>query len=193
MKNSLYIMSLAFLFASSLLISSCKKDEEIIPPTAPENEFITTCVLKLINSADSTDSQIARWTQIDPTGANPPDTSLAILNLKKNSTYKCEVLYLDETKTPFDTISNEVRDRQNYHAVFYLIGNSASNLTINRTDYDTNNPPLLVGLNADFITSSTIASTYLRVVLRHQPNGKDGTYTPGTTDAETGFTINIIN
>jgi hypothetical protein len=36
------------------------------------------------------------------------------------------------------------------------------------------------------------ASTgYLQVVLRHQPNVKDGTFAPGSTDFDAGFKVTI--
>jgi hypothetical protein len=61
---------------------------------------------------------------------------------------------------------------------------------VTTTDTDTNNPPLPIGFKTSFKTGA--ASTgYLRVVLRHQPNVKDGTFAPGSTDLDAGFTVSI--
>lgn len=67
---------------------------------------------------------------------------------------------------------------------------SALNLTVSRTDLDNNNPPLQIGLQDKFATGA--ASTgILRTVLRHQPNAKNGTYDPGSTDLDVTYAITI--
>lgn len=64
------------------------------------------------------------------------------------------------------------------------------NLTVTRTDLDNNNPPLQIGLTDNFVTGS--ASTgILRVVLRHQPNAKNGTYDPGSSDFDVTYAVSI--
>ena len=64
------------------------------------------------------------------------------------------------------------------------------NLTVTRTDQDNNTPPLQIGLQDKFVTGA--ASTgILRVVLRHQPNAKNGTYPPGSTDLDITYAVNI--
>ena len=198
----------------SLAYSSCSKEEKNVTPAPPGNEFLTTVELKMQNTADPKDTLTAIWRQLDPTEANPPDTSMAVLNLKANSTYNGQVIILDETQTPAETVSDEIKERANYHLFFfqptpispanlviskttpYIPGTATSatgpylNLTVSRTDEDTNNPPLQVGLTDQFVTGD--ASTgWLRVVLRHQPNVKDGTYPPGSSDLDVNFKVNI--
>jgi len=64
------------------------------------------------------------------------------------------------------------------------------NLSVTRTDEDSNDPPLPIGLSDNFITGA--ASTgILRVVLRHQPNAKNGTYEPGSTDLDVTYAVSI--
>ncbi|MGH2566307.1 MAG: hypothetical protein ACRDE5_17440, partial [Ginsengibacter sp.] len=63
-------------------------------------------------------------------------------------------------------------------------------LTVTRTDLDTNTPPLPIGLQDDFVTGAAGTGT-LNVQLRHQPNAKNGTCAPGSSDADVDFTINI--
>jgi hypothetical protein len=67
---------------------------------------------------------------------------------------------------------------------------NALNLSVTRTDEDTNNPPLQIGLQDKFVTSSA-SSGILRVVLRHQPNAKNGTYDPGSTDLDVTYAVTI--
>ncbi len=67
---------------------------------------------------------------------------------------------------------------------------TALNLVVNRTDMDNNNPPLQIGLQDNFVTGAA-SSGILRVVLRHQPNAKNGTYDPGSTDLDVTYAITI--
>jgi len=198
----------------SLAYSSCNKEEKNVTPAPPGNEFLTTVELKLQNTADPNDIVTAIWKQLDPTETDPPDTSLALLNLKAGSTYNGQIVILDETQTPPETVSDEIKERENYHLFFfqptpispanlvisktspYIPGTATTtagpylNLSVTRTDEDTNKPPLQVGLTDQFVTGD--ASTgWLRVVLRHQPNVKDGTYSPGSSDLDINFKVKI--
>ena len=192
MKTSL--IKIIILFNGLVLyMSSCKKEEMAVSPPVPGNEFITTVKIRFQNSGNANDTTWAIWKDISA-GANAPDTSKAIINLKKNSTYKASVYFFDETKTPAIDLTPEVRERANYHSYwFFKSGAIANNLTIVATDYDTNNPPLVLGLLADFTTTATIGTGRLEGVLKHQPNGKDGTFAPGSTDSDVFFTLTITN
>ena len=64
------------------------------------------------------------------------------------------------------------------------------NLAVTRTDQDSNNPPLPIGLSDNFVTGAT-SNGILRVVLRHQPNAKNGTYDPGSTDLDVTYAVFI--
>lgn len=64
------------------------------------------------------------------------------------------------------------------------------NLTVTRTDEDDNTPPMQIGLQDNFVTGAA-SNGILRVVLRHQPNAKNGTYPPGSTDLDVTYAVNI--
>jgi hypothetical protein len=200
-----------------VLLGSCNKNASVATPRPPGNEFLTTVELIFQNSANATDTGRAIWRQLDPTGAALPDTSRAILNLKANASYNVTMLILDETKTPADNVTTVIRQRQNYHLEYYqptpisaqnlVISNTSTdipvadgtvvsatgpylNLVVTRTDMDTNVPPMQVGLNTVFATGA--ASTgWLRVVQRHQPNVKNGTFDPGSADFDINYKVNI--
>ncbi len=222
-----------------LVGSACNKAAQTVTPSLPGNEFLTTVQLQLTNTADPTDVQLASSTQMSPyTNTYQVDsiyTNLAFMRLKANSTYSGRVLILDETKTPFDTVSTEILARENYHLFFFepspvlasafVVSNttpyipqadwltgqpandttafgisvnesmtnsaaSALNLVVTRTDMDANNPPLQIGLQDNFVTGAAGSGT-LRTVLRHQPNAKDGTYPPGSTDFDVTYAVTI--
>jgi len=176
----------------SLFATSCKKEEQVVSPPLPGNEFLTTVKLQLVNTTTN-DTVVAIWKDLTPEDTNPADTSLAVLNLKKNSTYQATIYLLDETKAPVEDITEEIKERANYHQLFYFpASNLGGNLAVNLTDTDTNSPPLPLGVTSNFITSN-VASGKLNVVLRHQPNVKNGTFAPGSTDVDVNFQVNVID
>lgn len=192
-KHNFIIGSLASLFLLfSLFISGCKKEEQVVSPPLPGNEFLTTVKLELVNTVTN-DTVIGIWRDLTPEDTNPADTSLALLNLKENSTYKATIFLLDETKNPAEDITTEIKERGNYHQLFYFPSpNLGANLVVNVTDTDTNSPPLPLGITTNFITNAA-AIGKVNVILRHQPNVKNGTFAPGSTDIDVNFQVNISN
>ena len=86
------------------LISACKKEEQVVSPPLPGNEFLTTIQLRLISS-DQQDTVTAVWRDLTPEDSNPADTVNAVLNLKANTTYAAMIELLHETKTPAEDIT----------------------------------------------------------------------------------------
>lgn len=220
LNNSKSRLFLGAALLTTLGLAGCKKDEEDVTP-AIENEAITTMTLTATNAALATDTQTATWEQLLDNQGNPlatgPNVSQANLTLKPNATYNVTVGMLDKTQTPTFDVGTEIRERANVHSFFFqplpttqtlvipaptgadtyplpiptpLPTANPLNLTVTRTDTDTNTPALPVGLTSRLVTGA--ASTgYLQVVLRHQPEGKNGTYAPGSTDFDAGFRVTI--
>lgn len=183
---------LAGILAGSILtllvvLNGCKKEETAVSPPLPGNEFLTTVKLVATNSTDPSDVKTVAVKQLPD---QPIDYSNATLILKKNSTYAVQVYFLDETTTPPGDITVEIRARQNYHLLCFTA--TGITLTVNRTDMDTNTPPLPIGLTDNFITGAAGTGS-LNVQLRHQPNAKNGSCDPGSSDADVNFPVNIIN
>ena len=198
-----------------LIFAACNKKEKTVAPTI-SNETITSVQLVLINTASPFDKDTATWEQLLNANGNPlpEDTSKAILNLYANATYSAQMLMYDKTQNPAANVSDEIKLRANYHLFFfqptpisssnYVISTATTNipgtttsapgpylnLTVSRTDYDTNNPPLQIGLTNNFVTGAA-SDGHLRVVMRHQPNVKDGTYYPGDSDVDISFRVHI--
>ncbi len=199
--------------------AGCSKKEEVVAPTIA-NEALTTTILTLTNAANPADVVTAQWEQLlDNKGQPlPVDVSKANLALKANATYTGQLGILDKSQSPVFDVGKEISEsRANYHHVFYqplptagayvipaptgsdtypdpiptpLTATAPLNLTVTTTDVDTNSPPLPLGFQTKFATGA--ASTgYLRVVLRHQPNVKDGAFAPGSTDLDVGFNVTI--
>ena len=190
--NSTVKGSLALALFSVLSLASCKKEEVIVSPPVAGNEYMTTVKLRFENKNNSSDTTWAVWKDLTPDDQNAPDTSKAIINLDKNKTYKVSVKILDETKNPATDITEDIRERGNFHFFsFFTSGAISSNLTIVATDFDTNPTPFHIGLENEFTTNGTVSSGRLEGVLKHQPNTKNGTFAPGNSELDVFFTLNI--
>jgi hypothetical protein len=185
------ITSKSFLFISFLIVglNGCNKDEKTVSPPVPGNEFLTSVRVTATNTTDPTDVQVAIITDTTIISNPPESINHDTLNLKANSVYSVTVEFLDETKNPPGQVTDDIYTRRNYHLICFDVS-SGLNLTVARTDLDTNNPPLQVGLQ-DKITSGAVSKGTLNVQLRHQPNAKNGDCAPGSTDADVTYTVNI--
>lgn len=176
--------------ALSLMVVSCKKDD--VKPTDDhdhnDSELITTLELKFSGKgklgADTT--FVVTFNDPDGDGGNAA-TQFDTIHLLKNSTYKVEVTLLDKSKTPADTISNEVLEEANDHLFFYS-SNPLDLVKVAITDKDGNGKNL--GLKSTWTTSNA-GSGKVKVKLMHQPGVKDGTSATGDTDVEVDFQVNV--
>lgn len=185
MKHAHLILTFALTLTLTLFISSCGSKES--PEPEDENELITTVRLNFTENGTST-SQKFEWKDTDGDGGNPPVTSR--INLKSGRTYGLEIEFLDESKTPADNKTAEIKAKGDEHLVVLTsTPTSLFNYTVN--DKDSRNFP--IGLSGTVVTGSINQGT-LRVQLRHQPpvNGqpvKNGTVTPGSDDVNITFDI----
>lgn len=174
--------SLLFTLTLAGLMTACK-EKDVAP--ADDNEAITTATLQLTNKANAAEVLTATVDNLDKTA----DFSKATLNLKPNTVYSGKVLLSDKTKTPTLDVSAEILKEVNEHLFIYT-PSATTLLTVAITDKDTNPAPgpYPVGLSFD-LTTKAAGTGKLNVVLRHQPNAKNGTPTPGTTDLDTTFPV----
>ncbi len=205
--------NLIILFLFALIVTSClkKKGEEPSAnnPLSPTNsgEIITT--MKVFIKDSTTGNYITGspfvFRDADGDGGNAgtymPTNADSLITLNDSTTYLAEIFLLDETKTPVDTISNEVVEEGDEHMFFFEqtnpIGNpysvilSGSGIKITYLDLDANNR----GIGQQFkmkTNANTLGSQYpFRVTLRHQPGAKDGTFPPGETDVEVKFKVKV--
>ncbi len=190
MKNHKRFWNIIFSISILFGMNGCKKDEQVVSPPLPGNELITTVKLQFISS-DQADTIQAVWRDLTPNDINPPDTSAAVISLRANKSYQAEIAFWDETKSPAVDLTPEIKQRGNYHRIFYfsssLLGN---NLVFIINDFDTNSPPLALGISST-CTTHDVSSGFLNVILKHQPNVKDGTFAPGSIDLDVNFQVSI--
>lgn len=175
---------------AGLLVISCKKDDKKPDDHHHdhENELITTVQLnfsgKGISGNDTT--FIVSFDDPDGTGGNKP-TAFDTIRFAANKTYTCDLILLDKSKNPVDTISNEVKEEADEHLFFFTPSNSdALSVTINDKDSKGRN----LGLKTSWVTKKATNGT-VKVRLMHQPGVKDGTSANGDTDVEIDFPLVI--
>ncbi len=186
-KNSLFIGLTGLLV---VLIIGCKKDT-----TKPqdnhehdESELITTVQLNFSGKGNSGNDTTFTVLFDDPdgTGGNKP-TAFDTIRLAANKTYSCDLILLDKSKNPVDTISNEVKEEADDHLFFFTPSNKdALSVSINDKDSKGRN----LGLKTSWVTTSAATGT-VKVKLMHQPGVKDGTTATGDTDVEVDFPLVI--
>jgi len=175
----------SFIIILTICAIACHKEPKPADQPKNESELITTVRLIFTDSA-SGDTSSFQFRDPDGEGGNPPGT-FDTLKLDANHSYLMDILLLDESKNPVDTVSNEVRDEANDHLFVFNISGAKLNITI--LDKDGNNLP--VGLQTRWRTGAASSGT-AEVLLRHQPGVKDGTPAPGESDVDVIFQA-VIN
>jgi hypothetical protein len=176
-QKSLFLVAL-------LAVGSCTKEA---PAPEDENELITTVRLKF---TEGTTSQTFEWKDLDGDGGKAP--TIQPITLKANKTYKLDIVFLDESKSPIGDLTSEIAKRSDEHLVVYTAAPSTL-LTYTYSDKDINNLPIgLVGS----VKTNAVGTGSLKVQLRHQPvvnnmKQKNGTITPGSDDVNISFGISI--
>ena len=196
-KNTIIIA-----MAGLLSFSSCKKEDgkkdSTTPPIINPEEQITTVVLTGYNHDDP--SNVAyqfsvKWEDVDGAGGNAP--AIDTLLLDTGIEYHVHVLLLDKTKTPFDTISNEVLEESKVHQFFYKPDvNIANKITIERLDFDNNVPPLPLGLEFHMNTQSTTpyllpVKGSINMVLSHYDGIPKTTAPSPESDIDIAFPVRL--
>ncbi len=180
--------------AATLFFAACKKEKNDTP-TENENEEITTVKLTFTNVAVPAEKVVATWKDLDGSGGTAPVINK--INLKANTTYTLTTEVLDETKNPPDNVTEEIEEEGDEHRLFHLFFVNANApvtdsvntaATVIPLDKDANNLP--IGLEVSVATKNAFTG-FLRMVVRHQPGTKNGTYGPGSTDASAEFPIEI--
>ncbi len=173
-------LSIAALFFMAI---GCKE----APAPEDDNELITTVRLKF---TEGTTSQTFEWKDLDGDGGKAP--TIQGVALKPNKTYKLDITFLDESKTPISDVTSEVAKEADEHLVIFT-PMPTNLLTYTYGDKDVNNFP--IGLTGS-IKTTTAGTGSLKVQLRHQPlvnnmKQKNGTITPGSDDVNITFVVAV--
>lgn len=203
------IKTLAITAMISLAFAACKKNKSNEPtpdtPTPPANEaeLITTMKVILHDTSTHTNTTYV-FSDLDGPGGNPASFGNSgadsVINITANHVYEATIILLDETKSPVDTISNEVEEEGADHMFFfnsiaptgtpYTTYLSGSMTYIKYLDLDANNRG--IGLSTLWTAPNVMMNkSPLTIELKHQPSAKDGSYAPGETDIQVSFKLKV--
>lgn len=185
MKN-IYNILFTLILIPILTFTSCSDDDPVIPN---EEELITTVNLTL-SPADQSGDIVLSWKDLDGDG----NGDITGGTLTANTVYSGSVTLFNESETPIENITLEVKAEDVDHQFFYEAESSLNLVTV-YSDMDTNGKPtgLLVTMTAGDASSGS-----LTVILRHEPDKSatgvsdgDKTNAGGSTDVEISFPITI--
>lgn len=175
------------LFCLGVFITAC--DDNDPQPENPE-ELITTVRLDFV--AEGT-TEVIRQEFKDLDGDGGDDPVITTNPLDSSKTYSVTVTFLNEQKDPAEDITEEVKEEDEEHQVFYII--SGLNLTHEYQDSDPSGNPLGV---ENSMVSGDLSTGTLTVILRHEPDKNaagvsdgDITNAGGETDVEVTFDLEI--
>jgi hypothetical protein len=158
-------------------------------PNNPNDQEVITSLK--ITATSITDTTVFAYADPDGIGGAAPTIDTAFLS--PSGSYSVQLELLDETKTPVDTITNEIATEADVHQFFF--GFSGVSISSIYDDVDVNGKP--VGLiNVWSVGSNATGS--VTVTLRHQLNKNgagvasgDITNAGGETDIEVTFPVVI--
>lgn len=174
---------LAILFITALTFTACSEDDHD-DDHDHEEELITTVNYTLTNGDD-----IITLTFSDPDGEGGNDGTYSISGpLTANANYTGEIELLNESESPAEDITEEVKEEDDEHEFFYT---NTAGLTIEKTDTDGNGNPL--GIETRVNTGNAGAGT-ITVFLIHEPtkpNNNTVADANGSTDVEVTFNVTV--
>ena len=187
--NMKFLQSYLLLFplAAILFMTACNDDDPVIPN---DEELITTLTYTLSPTGGGADV-VLRFSDLDGDGGNPPVITGG--TLANNTSYTGALILLNESESPADDITAEIKAEDEDHQFFFAV--TGTNLTIEYADQDANGNP--IGLSTDVSTGDAAVGT-LTITLRHEPdksaNGvADGNIdnAGGETDIEVTFPVEV--
>ena len=183
--KKLKFLSLALV--TGLIFTSCSGDDDL-PEEVNEEELITTVTITLSPEGEGTVVTL-QSRDLDGDGPNPPIISVSG-NLAANTSYAGEIVLLNESISPPEDITEEVKEEADEHQFFYVKGGGLE-VDITYEDQDQNENPL--GASFTLITGTESTGT-LNVILRHMPKKpNNGTLADagGETDINTTFNVTV--
>lgn len=186
-RKSFSLMAAPALIILLLQVSGCGSDDVVNPPNPNEQELITTLVINLTDSVTLAQTSF-QFDDPDGEGGNSPSRFDTIL-IEANKTYFGQIVLLNKSVTPVDTISNEVMEEGVDHQFFFTTTDVST--VISYADADINGNP--IGLETIWRNGSA-GNGNIQVVLKHQPGTKapaPGNPAIGETDVQIDFITRV--
>ena len=170
------------------LFTACSKDDPEIPN---EEEVITSLNYTLSPTTGGGETVTLRFLDLDGDGGDAPIISGG--TLVANQTYSGSLELLNEAETPTEDITDEIREEDEDHQLFFQ--STIADLDISYGDQDEDGNP--IGLSTTLRTGAP-ASGNITITLRHEPSksatgvsGGDISNAGGETDIEVTIPIDV--
>ena len=171
MKNLKTLKLIALFISTSLFLTSCSDDHD--HDHDHEGELITTLTYTLTSGND-----IVTLTSRDLDGEGGADATFTVSGpLMANTTYTGTLTLLNETESPAEDKTVEIRAEGAEHEFFFA--STISGVTFTKTDVDANNNP--IGLSTT-VNTGAAGTGSITVILKHEPTKPNN----GTSDSAGG-------
>ncbi|WP_340063089.1 type 1 periplasmic binding fold superfamily protein [Ascidiimonas aurantiaca] len=186
MKKTRFLSMLA---VTALLFTSCSDDDN--PDPVNDKEVITN--LSIVFEAEGVEDVTLESEDLD--GTDGPDTPEITITgvFQANTTYTGTITVLNQTVTPTENVTLEIREEDDEHQFFFTTTGSLGETTY--LDFDDDDNPL--GLSFTLATGDAGVGTIL-VTLRHDLNKDaagvsegDITNAGGETDVAQTFSVSV--
>ena len=177
------------LLALPLIIVSCSKDEDDTPEPVNEEEVITTMTVTL-TPKEGSGTITLQTKDLDGDGPNAPVISVSG-NLKNEVFYTGSVVFLNETESPAENITEEVEEESDEHQFFVTPGGGIADIIgIEYLNNDSSGYPLGTQFELNTLGSGNGTLTF---TLRHEPKKPNTgpSDAGGETDIETSFNVTV--
>ena len=177
------------LLALPLIIVSCSKNEDDTPEPVNEEEVITTMTITL-TPKEGSGTITLQTKDLDGDGPNAPVISVSG-NLKNEVFYTGSVVFLNETESPAENITEEVEEESDEHQFFVTPGGGIADIIgIEYLNNDSSGYPLGTQFELNTLGSGNGTLTF---TLRHEPKKPNTgpSDAGGETDIETSFDVTI--
>ncbi len=189
LKNNL--KSTFLILLSTFILTGCSKDDN--PAVIIQEEVITTLTATLVPVGGGTTITFKSLDLDGKDGPNPPVITVSG-DLLADTTYNGSMEILNETESPAEDVTEEIKTLDEEHQFFFQATNSLATFTY--VDFDSDSNPL--GLEFTLTTSATPSSGAIIITLRHEPNKSasgvsdgDIANAGGETDVQATFPVTI--
>tara|TARA_B100000965_G_C19562772_1_gene745326 strand:- start:909 stop:1469 length:561 start_codon:yes stop_codon:yes gene_type:complete len=172
-----------------LITISCSKDEDDTPEPVNEEEVITTMTVTL-TPKEGSGTITLQTKDLDGDGPNAPEVSVSG-SLQNGVFYSGSVVFLNETETPAENITEEVEEEADEHQFFVTPGGGIADIIgIEYLNNDSSGYPLGTQFELNTLGSGNGTLTF---TLRHEPKKPNTgpSDAGGETDIEASFNVTI--
>ncbi len=163
MTMNKYTFFILLLISFVPILQSCSENPSGIDE---EQELITEVVIHFRDTTNSANDTMMIYH--DPDGdAGPITPTITGASLKAGVNYQCSIELYDRSKTPPDTVTNEIRKEASKHRFDYIVsGIPQGMVSIAVTDTDSNGLPVGLVFRTS-VSADASGAGALRVLLNH--------------------------